>query len=102
MALSHIDGICLDGFSEPITISELRGTRYCGIPMSPDLYLIIRDSDSRPHFRDKSTGGGSRARTLATRARLQEWLGHANAATTRLYDRRKSKPEDSPTFHVKY
>jgi len=30
------------------------------------------------------------------------WLGHANVSTTRLYDRRKSKPEDSPTFHVKY
>jgi site-specific recombinase XerD len=35
-------------------------------------------------------------------AKVQEWLGHSNIATTRLYDRRKSKPEDSPTFHVKY
>jgi hypothetical protein len=25
-----------------------------------------------------------------------------NVSTTRLYDRRKSKPEDSPTFRVKY
>ena len=24
---------------------------------------------------------------------LQEWFGHANIATTRLYDRRKSRPE---------
>jgi len=35
-------------------------------------------------------------------AKVQEWLGHANVSTTRLYDRRKSKPEDSPTFHVTY
>jgi len=35
-------------------------------------------------------------------AKVQEWLGHAKVSTTRLYDRRNSKPEDSPTFHVKY
>ncbi|KGU95186.1 hypothetical protein X888_3000 [Burkholderia pseudomallei MSHR4377] len=35
-------------------------------------------------------------------AKVQEWLGHANIATTRLYDRRQSRPEDSPTFKVSY
>jgi site-specific recombinase XerD len=35
-------------------------------------------------------------------AKVQEWLGHANISTTRLYERRKSKPEDSPTFKVAY
>lgn len=35
-------------------------------------------------------------------AKVQEWLGHANISTTRLYDRRKSRPEDSPTFKVEY
>ena len=35
-------------------------------------------------------------------AKVQEWLGHANIATTRLYGRRKSRPEDSPTFKVSY
>ena len=33
---------------------------------------------------------------------VQEWLGHANIATTRLYDRRRSRPEDSPTYKVSY
>lgn len=35
-------------------------------------------------------------------ATVQEWLGHANIATTRVYDRRKMRPEDSPTFKVSY
>lgn len=35
-------------------------------------------------------------------AKVQEWLGHANVSTTRLYDQRKMRPEDSPTFRVRY
>jgi integrase len=35
-------------------------------------------------------------------AKVQEWLGHANISTTRLYDRRQKRPEDSPTFKVEY
>ncbi|MBV8399500.1 MAG: tyrosine-type recombinase/integrase [Acetobacteraceae bacterium] len=35
-------------------------------------------------------------------AKVQEWLGHANIATTRIYDHRRSRPEDSPTFKVAY
>ena len=34
-------------------------------------------------------------------AKVQEWLGHANVPT-RVYDRRKTRPEDSPTFQVRY
>ena len=35
-------------------------------------------------------------------AKVQEWLGHASIQTTRIYDRRSTQPEDSPTFRVKY
>ena len=35
-------------------------------------------------------------------AKMQEWLGHANIATTRIYDHRQTRPEDSPTFKVAY
>ena len=37
-----------------------------------------------------------------TSRKVQEWLGDANVSTTRLYDRRRSRPEDSPTFRVAY
>jgi len=35
-------------------------------------------------------------------AKVQEWLGHAAIATTRVYDRRHLRAEDSPTFKVAY
>jgi site-specific recombinase XerD len=35
-------------------------------------------------------------------AKVQEWLGHADISTTRMYDKRQNRPEDSPTFKVRY
>ncbi|MBU1864439.1 MAG: tyrosine-type recombinase/integrase [Candidatus Omnitrophica bacterium] len=35
-------------------------------------------------------------------ARVQEMLGHADISTTRLYDQRKSRPEDSATRMIAY
>jgi site-specific recombinase XerD len=39
---------------------------------------------------------------LADIKRVKDWLGHSNIATTQLYDHRKMRPEDSPTFKVSY
>ena len=33
-------------------------------------------------------------------AKVQDWLGHSDITTTRLYDKRQHRPEDSPTFKV--
>ena len=35
-------------------------------------------------------------------AKVQEWMGHAHISTTRIYDHRQHKPEESPTFRVRY
>ena len=35
-------------------------------------------------------------------AKVQELAGHSSISTTRLYDRRKSRPEDSPVHRVSY
>jgi integrase/recombinase XerD len=32
--------------------------------------------------------------------KVQEWLGHANIATTRIYDHRRTRPKDSPTLRL--
>jgi site-specific recombinase XerC len=35
-------------------------------------------------------------------AKVQEWLGHANPSTTKLYDRRGYNPEKSASFFANY
>ncbi|KPC48554.1 Site-specific tyrosine integrase/recombinase [Pseudomonas amygdali pv. morsprunorum] len=35
-------------------------------------------------------------------AKVQAWLRHANISTTRIYDCRQNRPEDSPTYKAKY
>ena len=50
----------------------------------------------------RATAATSALEHQADIAKVQEWLGHASISTTRVYDRRGSKPEDSPTFHVQY
>lgn len=75
------------------------------------VYKLVREYAQQVNIGDvEGFGVHSLRATAATNAldheadiaKVQEWLGHANIATTRLYDRRKSRPEDSPTFKVQY
>jgi site-specific recombinase XerD len=76
--------------------------------ITPDgLYKIVRGYSAALGF---EIGAHALRATAATNAldhqadiaKVQEWLGHANIATTRIYDHRKTRPEDSPTFKVVY
>ena len=50
----------------------------------------------------RTTAATSALEHQADIAKVQEMMGHANISTTRLYDRRRSRPEDSPVFRLKY
>ncbi len=55
----------------------------------------------RPHAL-RATAATNALEHGADIAKVQDWLGHANPATTRLYDKRADRPEESPTFRVVY
>lgn len=61
----------------------------------------IQGENMGPHAL-RATAATSALEHNADIAKVQEWLGHASISTTRVYDRRGSKPEDSPTFKVSY
>jgi site-specific recombinase XerC len=71
------------------------------------IYTLVRTYSAllgfkiRPHAL-RATAATNALDHQADIAKVQEWLGHANIATTRIYDHRKSRPEDSPTFKVTY
>jgi integrase/recombinase XerD len=76
--------------------------------ITPDgIYKLVRAYSRALGF---EIGAHSLRATAATNAldhqadiaKVQEWLGHANIATTRIYDHRRTWPEDSPTFKVAY
>jgi integrase/recombinase XerD len=76
--------------------------------ITPDaVYKMVQKYSDKLGFK---IGAHSLRATAATNAldhqadiaKVQEWLGHANIATTRIYDHRKTRPEDSPTFKVSY
>ncbi|HTP29462.1 MAG TPA: tyrosine-type recombinase/integrase [Anaeromyxobacteraceae bacterium] len=76
--------------------------------MTPDaVYKIVRGYSEALNFPIgvhalRATAATNALDHQADIAKVQEWLGHANIATTRIYDHRRTRPEDSPTFKVAY
>ncbi len=50
----------------------------------------------------RATAATSALENAVDIAQVQEWLGHSNISTTKVYDRRDAKPGQSPTFKVTY
>lgn len=63
--------------------------------------LGIKGENMGPHAL-RTTAATSALDNGADIARVQEWLGHANISTTRIYDRRQKPLAESPTFNVRY
>jgi len=61
----------------------------------------IEGENMGPHAL-RATAATSALEHDADIAQVQEWLGHANISTTKVYDRRVAKPSQSPTFKVAY
>jgi len=76
--------------------------------LTPDgVYKLVRRYSGKLGFEIgahalRATAATNALDNKADIAKVQEWLGHANIATTRIYDHRKTRPEDSPTFKVAY
>lgn len=86
-------------------------TRGAGQPITPDgVYKILARYAEAAAIDVAGFGPHALRATAITNAlendadlkKVQEWVGHANISTTRMYDRRNSRPEDSPTFKVVY
>jgi integrase/recombinase XerD len=99
-------GHCAD--NEGALFRPIRNNRtgQLGQAVTPDgVYKLVRAYSAALGFQIgahalRATASTNALDHNADIAKVQEWLGHANIATTRMYDRRKTRPEDSPTFKV--
>ncbi len=89
------------------SVSNNRGDKGERAITADGIYKLVRAYSAQLGF---EIGAHALRATAATNAldhqadiaKVQEWLGHANIATTRIYDHRRTRPEDSPTFKVVY
>ena len=83
------------------TVALTPGGVYSAVVVHYMKQVGITGDNMGPHAL-RATAATSALEHQADIAKVQEWLGHASISTTRVYDRRGSKPEDSPTFRVSY
>lgn len=74
---------------------------YTNIVKHHALAAGILPSSVRPHCL-RATAATNALEHGADIAKVRDWLGHAVVSTTQLYDKRSTRPEDSPTFKVEY
>jgi integrase/recombinase XerD len=76
--------------------------------ITPDgIYKLVRAYSGQLGFEIgahalRATAATNALEHQADIAKVQEWLGHANISTTRIYDHRRTRSEESPTFKVAY
>jgi site-specific recombinase XerD len=61
----------------------------------------VKVENFHPHCL-RATGATNALSNGADLGKVQDFLGHANIQTTRIYDKRKDDIADSPTFKIKY
>jgi len=108
-AYLEVDGCGND--NEPLFRPVSNNARNTGRSITPDgVYKILANYAGKVGIDVAGFGPHALRATAATNAlengadiaKVQTWLGHANIATTRRYDRRQERAEDSPTFKVMY
>ena len=63
----------------------------------------LLEAVERDEYREVTPEFWQRIEAAVTNAlEVQYWMGRADISTTRLYDKRKAQPEDSPSFKVQY
>lgn len=77
------------------------GAVYSEVVKKYMLPLGIKGENLGPHAL-RATAATCALENQADIAKVQEWLGHSNINTTRVYDRRVTRAPDSPTFKVSY
>lgn len=96
------------GSADAPIFQPLRST---GAPLTPDgIYKIVQTCVAMAGLVAPGLGVHGLRTTAATcalehgadLAQVQAWLGHSSITTTRLYDRRHHRPENSPSLKVEY